>query len=551
MSRSRHTAVTPTHNQFTSITAPHCATKTQGTTFVTPFVTQPHYVAVDRSTRVSLPATHIMLTPTSTPAEIYAQISSLTELRRQSNLFEAALSEQQLRGSTAEDGDGGGGFKQHSTCFKLYQAVRSLKKRDNKKDKKERLYPTLAAAFDAHRRRTLGQDCEDDKSGHSRSAEESASRRTTTDPSHPPPSSVSAIAVPAAAEEAAPPSVHVASSSTSLHRAHDSSAASSTLHHSSDSAATRSIPRQGEDIAEMRRVLYHLLKSSSRVHAQLKGAEEEVCSLRTQLSDCRQLLTTWERHAARDPGDDQGLIAPASIVPAEAVSSGACSIGDGSPSSPPPPPPPPPTAQAESVMEWKEAAETTSHADFPPPASPSQSSCNDEAHDDAPDDNAAMRDNDGDDIGVDAPSGVDVRDVESESHTRYESSKRSRSSSEDGEVSPKRQPCHVPSRSVHQAADGAAVDATTGSDGRCVWVQSQWEMCKDDLTMIFSHFGRVDHVDVPKPRPGGLPFAFVHFEAEEDARWSIRQAVDGVFGCLKVKTYQQRRQARGPRRRMG
>ena len=225
-----------------------------------------------------------MLTPTSTPAEIYAQVSSLKELRRQSNLFEAALSEQQLRGSTAEDGDGGGGLKQHSTCFKLYQAVRSLKKRDNKKDKKEWLYPTLAAAFDAHRRRTLGQDCEDDKSGYSRSAEESASRRTTTDPSHPPPSSVSAIAVPAAAEEAAPPSIHVASSSTSLHRPHDGSVASSTLHQSSVAATARAIPRHGEDIAEMRRVLYLLTESSSRVLAQLKEAEEEVCSLQAQLN---------------------------------------------------------------------------------------------------------------------------------------------------------------------------------------------------------------------------------------------------------------------------
>ena len=483
-----------------------------------------------------------MLTPTSTPAEIYARISSLTELRRQSNLFEVALSDQQLRGSTADDGDGGGGVKQHSTCFKLYQAVRSLKKRDNKKDKKERLYRTLAAAFDAHRRRTLGQDCEDEKSSHSRSAEESASRRTTTDPSHPPPSSGSAIAVPAAAQEATPPSIHATSSSVGSHRPHHGSAASSTsLHHSSVAATARAIPRHGEYIAEMRRVLYQLSESTSRVLAQLKEAEVEVCSLQAQLSGCRQLLTTRELNAARHPGDDPGLITPESIKPAEAVSSHASSIGDRSPSSPPPLPP---MAQAEPVMEWKEAAETTSHADCRPPAFPFQSSC----EDDGADDNADARHDDGDDVGVDAPasSGVDgVGDVESESHTRYESGKRSRSPGEDGEVSPKRQPCG------HQAADGAAVDATTGSDGRCVWVQSRSEMCKDDLTMIFSHFGRVDHVDVPKPRPGSLPFAFVHFEAEEDARWSIRQAVHGAFGCLKVKAYQQRRQASWPLRRMG
>ena len=55
------------------------------------------------------PHTGLTLTPTSTPTEIYTQITSLTELRRQANLFEAALSNQQ------SDGD-----KQHSTCFKLY-----------------------------------------------------------------------------------------------------------------------------------------------------------------------------------------------------------------------------------------------------------------------------------------------------------------------------------------------------------------------------------------------------------------------------------------------
>ena len=44
-------------------------------------------------------------------------------------------------------------------------------------------------------------------------------------------------------------------------------------------------------------------------------------------------------------------------------------------------------------------------------------------------------------------------------------------------------------RSDRYQDNGAAVDATTGSDGRCVWVQSQWEMCQDDLTTIFSALG--------------------------------------------------------------
>ena len=105
---------------------------------------------------VSLAAASLTLTPTSTPAEVYTQIGSLKELCRQANLFEAALSVLQARGGTAAKGDDS--VKQHSTCLKLYQAVRSLKKRDNKKAKTERLYSTLTAAFDAHRQRTLNQD---------------------------------------------------------------------------------------------------------------------------------------------------------------------------------------------------------------------------------------------------------------------------------------------------------------------------------------------------------------------------------------------------------
>ena len=491
----------------------------------------------------SLVAASLTLTPTSTPKQIYARVGSLRDLRRHANLFEAALSVLQARGGTAEQGDDS--VKQHSTCFKLYQAVRSLKKRDNKKVKTERLYPTLEAAFDAHRRRTLIRDCDDEKSSDTQRAEESTSHPTTIDLSYPASSSVSAITIPTAAEaaldEAAPQSIHMASSSTGSHSSrNDSDVSSTSLNHPSDSATTRAIPRHPGEMDEIRRVLYELSQSTSRVHAQLKAVEEEVCSLQTQLGGCQQLLTTWELNVARNAGEDQGL-----ITPAEPVLSSASPIGNRSPSSPLPLP----TAQAEPAMEWKEAAKTTNHADVRP-ASPSQSSGNDDARDDGADDNADTQDDDCDDVVVDEPRGMSgVRGMESESNTRYDSSKRSRSPSEDGEVRRKRQQCNAPSRSDQQA-DGAAVDATTGSDGRCVWVQSQSEMCKDDLTTIFSHFGRVERVDVPRSRPGSLPFAFVHFEAEEDARWSLRRAVDGAFGCLMVKAYQRRRQARRPSRRM-
>ena len=94
------------------------------------------------------------LTLASTPKEIYAQVSSLKDLRHHTAVFEAALVQQKGSGGrhTDDKNDDDHGEK-HSTCFKLYQAVRSLKKRDNKKE--QRLYSTLEDAFDAHRHKVL------------------------------------------------------------------------------------------------------------------------------------------------------------------------------------------------------------------------------------------------------------------------------------------------------------------------------------------------------------------------------------------------------------
>ena len=84
-----------------------------------------------------------MLTLASTPKDIYAQVSSLKELRHHTAVFEAALAQQKGSGGrdTDDNNDDDHGVK-HSTCFELYQAMCSLKKRDNKKEEKERLYST-------------------------------------------------------------------------------------------------------------------------------------------------------------------------------------------------------------------------------------------------------------------------------------------------------------------------------------------------------------------------------------------------------------------------
>ena len=66
-------------------------------------------------------------------------------------------------------------------------------------------------------------------------------------------------------------------------------------------------------------------------------------------------------------------------------------------------------------------------------------------------------------------------------------------------------------------------------------------MLKVDLERFFSRYGRVERVDVPAERPGCLPFAFVHFTDDGDARYAIRNGQDGSFGRLTVKAYQRPR----------
>ena len=84
---------------------------------------------------------HDTPTPSSTPKQIYTLLTSLTQLRNHANVFEAALTAQRAAATAADNKDKvDDDVRQHSTCFRLYQAVRSLKKRDKKKAKEERLY---------------------------------------------------------------------------------------------------------------------------------------------------------------------------------------------------------------------------------------------------------------------------------------------------------------------------------------------------------------------------------------------------------------------------
>jgi RNA recognition motif-containing protein len=146
---------------------------------------------------------------------------------------------------------------------------------------------------------------------------------------------------------------------------------------------------------------------------------------------------------------------------------------------------------------------------------------------------------------VEEPSRADrPTDAKSNDDARHLSSrKRSRSTSEDGEVGSE-QWLQVPSsRDLADVVTAVAEIADKSVPKmRCTWVQSQREMSEHDLTMIFSHFGHLERVEVPRPRSGRMPFAFVHFKNEEDAKSTIRRAEEGEFGCLTVKPYHSRRE---------
>ena len=137
--------------------------------------------------------------------------------------------------------------------------------------------------------------------------------------------------------------------------------------------------------------------------------------------------------------------------------------------------------------------------------------------------------------------GTSTTYVENDGSQRHILGKRSRSISEDRDGKSR---CSTSPSSPTVHMDGVVAEVnnnTTKSNRRCVWVQSQWEICEHDLMMIFSHFGHVERIDVPRPRAGRRPFAFVHFEEDEAATDTIRRAERGAFGALIVRTYHARR----------
>ena len=271
------------------------------------------------------------LTPTSTSKEIYSQVSSLKELRHHTTVLEAILAEQKTdggRGADESKDDNPG--DSHSTCFKLCQAVRSLKKRDNKKEKKERLYSTLDDAFNTHRLKILSGATATNRRriGSLQRALPVPASATIVSASSPSPLTLPVGAVvQQCVSDAASSTAEVndvvcnalATQQCGLHQSQDTMhplqrpqqqqsqrhgahghAEADVLRPAVCTQCLRDGLRRTGRLGEMDTLLRQLSDGTSRMQSQLTTFEEESTLLRTQLKSCHKLLNTWVLYAAEE-----------------------------------------------------------------------------------------------------------------------------------------------------------------------------------------------------------------------------------------------------------
>ena len=513
----------------------------------------------------------VKLTPTSTPKEIYSQINSVKQLRLQANLFEAALAEQQKRDDAAagKEEKKDARVTHHSTAYNLYQAVTSFKKRH------KRQYPTLDAAFEAHRSRKLAAVYEDDD-------DRIGGSHHDAEPVSPTPS------FPSRAATSLTPSV-----STGDHVQHGT--------HKNDEAFNPSLALAPTSVISMHNLLCQLSQRISRIHSQVRLMEGEFNSLQAQLTSYKQLLSTCAPNIAETAWDEAKTSDSVSCFTATRSSTPV--IGDRSPVASSV------SARAELAMECEEAEAMKTYKDLPVTTITASPQTVPERHGDLVEQTGAkigceygeahigeprLQAAAATDCGANSPLAVtaslpspvgddnndliDVADAQTdldeplgrEDVTVSPALTSRHPQQSDGDVDDRDQrQAHKHDlghgrglredegemstcRLYHRRSSVDHVDVTatsTESNRRCVWVQSTFQMCENDLAEIFSHFGQVERVDVPRPRADRPPFAFVHFRDEEDARSTVRRAMHGALGCLTVKAYQPREDAWQPYRR--
>ena len=264
------------------------------------------------------------LTPTSTPEEIYAKVTTVTELRRLANAFEAALDAERQRTEREEDGKqqrgdaatrGSVAIPRHSTCQRLYESVTGFKSR-NKDKRHERgeqagklLYPNLQSAFSEHRRRRLGGSeivIDADEPQHAGSA---------ADVHLPPPtsSSTSATAMPTAASS----SVSASSSSSSSSLQAPSPRPSAPRRPGGGSVTSASAITSTSSATFANALFLQMIRAVDFTQAHVSAVEQQVRSLQTQLLTMQSLLAQlrpmWELHTAGVlDGSTQPMPQPAS-----------------------------------------------------------------------------------------------------------------------------------------------------------------------------------------------------------------------------------------------
>ena len=269
------------------------------------------------------------LTSTSTPEEIYAKVTTVTELRRLANVFEAALNVERQHEEREEDGRQQRGdaatknslaIPRHSTCQRLYESVTGFKSRNKHKrhEKGEQagklLYPSLQSAFSEHRRRRLGGGSEIvndvDEPQHTGSA---------SGVHLPPPtsSSTSATAIPTVASSSAVSASSSWSSSSSLQAPPASPRQLAPRRPGRDSFTSASTITFSSSATFADALFLQMTRAVNSTQAHVSAVEQEVRSLQTQLLTMQSLLAQlrpmWELHTAGVlDGSTQPMPQPAS-----------------------------------------------------------------------------------------------------------------------------------------------------------------------------------------------------------------------------------------------
>ena len=438
------------------------------------------------------------LTPTSSVHDIYSHVTSIKQLRQLGNAFDAILLLQHSGTPNSPSA-----ALTHSTCYHLYQAVTAFKSRNKPR------YKTLEAAFAAHRQHALYGDAvvgdEVDHAAthaapqmrHARKVVDRVSEATPV-PASVAPSSTSASDLFCRLSEAVDNlQARIASFDTELRSLHRQVLVCQGLVQASH--ATQHVPSDGAPL-NTQSMTCHRSSSSVREERWNTSPLDHAQTGRNDIDD---------RGVVDDGyGDDGGVVEVQREAPATNVEQSRDTRTTQSPYT------------GENQLQHQGPSSTSQERDGVSAVPPQPVTL-------SPPDHRNKATDGHNQLTVGRNAGAVPR-------KRRRGSSASRDTSESSAERDGQRCRHTEAAAVQTSADAPAV-----------WVQSKRvdvALNRADLSEVFSHFGSVRQVDVPTPRAGSLPFAFVHFTNEQDALLTLQRAARGEFEHVMVRAYRTRGQ---------